>query len=207
MCGRYYVGTEEEIAEMREILEEINRKYADTEKHAKMSTGEIYPTNFAPVITEDGPAIMKWGFPMYGSTQTAINARSETAVQKFMFSAALRQRRVVIPTTGFYEWAHVGKKATDKYLFRIPGQQMLYLAGLYASFAKPDGTREDYFTILTTAANGSMCPYHDRMPVYVAVGERDAWINDSAITEDILRREQPELAAVKVEKNGQTSFI
>jgi putative SOS response-associated peptidase YedK len=207
MCGRYYVGTEEEIAEMREILEEINRKYADSEKHANMRTGEIFPTNLAPVISEDGPTIMKWGFPMHGSSQTAINARSETAAQKPMFSAALRQRRVVIPTTGFYEWSHENGKSKDKFLFRIPGRKMLYLAGLHTNFARPDGTREDYFTILTTAANDSMRPYHDRMPVYVATGECKTWISDSESVGDILSRQQPKLSAIKVPKAGQMSFF
>ena len=208
MCGRYYVEVDETIREeMQRILEEIEKKYADSEKHANMRTGEIFPTNYAPVIAVSGPEIMKWGFPMYGSSKAIINARSETAAQKSMFSAALRQRRVIIPTTGFYEWTHDGKKAKDKFLFRIPGQKMLYLAGLHTNFANPDGSREDYYSILTTAANDSMRPYHDRMPVYVAAGERDVWINDQNSVEEILHRKQPELEAVEVDMGGQLSFF
>jgi putative SOS response-associated peptidase YedK len=83
---------------------------------------------------------------------------------------------------------------------------MLYLAGMYTDFALPGGWERRY-TILTTAANESMRPYHDRMPVYVATSERDVWINDSARTEAILHRAQPQLAATKVDKGGQMSFL
>ena len=206
MCGRYHIDTEEEIAEMREILEEINRKYADSQQHAQMKTGEIFPTNLAPVVGMDGPEIMRWGFPMQGKSQTIINARSETAYERPMFRNALIARRVVIPTTGFYEWSHENGKSKDKFLFRLPGEKVLYLAGMFTDFNLPTG-REKRFTILTTDANESMRPYHDRMPVYLAVNERDAWINNPASVEDILRRQQPELYAAKVDKGGQMSFL
>jgi putative SOS response-associated peptidase YedK len=60
---------------------------------------------------------------------------------------------------------------------------------------------------LTTAANASMRPYHDRMPVCVSAGERHIWINDPSSIEDILHRRQPELYADKVEKGGQIGFF
>ena len=206
MCGRYHIETEEEIAEMREILEEINRKYADSQQHAQMKTGEIYPTNLAPVVGLDGPEIMRWGFPMQGKSQAIINARSETAYERPMFRYALLSRRVVIPTTGFYEWTHEAGKSKDKFLFRLPDEKMLYLAGMFTEFNLPTG-RERRYTILTTAANDSMRPFHDRMPVYVAAGERSAWLSDPASVEDLLNRPQPALRAEKVDKTGQTSFI
>ena len=206
MCGRYHIDTEEEIQEMREILEELNRKYADSPQHAQMKTGEIFPTNLAPVVGLDGPEIMRWGFPMQGKSQALINARSETAYERPMFRNALLSRRVVIPTTGFYEWSHKGGKSKDKFLFRIPGEKVLYLAGMFTDFNLPT-CRERRYTILTTVANDSMRPFHDRMPVYVAAGERSAWLSDSASVEDILHRPQPALYAEKVTKGGQISFF
>lgn len=207
MCGRYYIDDEEDIQEMREIIQEIAKKYADTEQHATMRTGEVFPTDRAPVVAEDGPMLMRWGFPQHDSSRATINARAETAAQKPMFGAALRNRRVVIPTTGFFEWSHEGGKAKDKFLFRLPGQKVLYLAGLYTNFLRPDGSREDCYAILTTAANDSMRPYHDRMPVLVAAGERQAWIHDPESVGDILYRPQPALTAAKVSKIGQLSFF
>ena len=45
------------------------------------------------------------------------------------------------------------------------------------------------------------------MPVYVAVGERKAWISDPDSVGDVLSRRQPELSAVMVPKAGQVSFL
>lgn len=200
MCGRYHVDSEDQLIEMREIIDEINRKHNGTEKLAEMKTGEIFPTNVAPVIGAAGADLMAWGFPMHGSSKTIINARSETAREKPMFSKPLSERRVVVPTSGFYEWTHENKKTLDKYLFSLPGEKILYLAGLYTEFNLPSG-RETRFTILTTAANDSMKPFHDRMPVYLSKAECDTWISDSAFTEEALRRVQPRLVASLVPKN------
>ena len=58
MCGRYTVFTEQEIIEMREILNEINKNFAG--QAVNMKTGEIFPTNFALIIISEGG--------VYGST-------------------------------------------------------------------------------------------------------------------------------------------
>ena len=188
------------MIEIREIIGEITRKYGEAAA-AAMSTGEIYPTNIAPVISKDGPVIMRWGFPMYGKSGVTINARCETAPEKTMFSAALRARRVIIPTSGFYEWKHdQNGKSTDKFLFRPQGKDTMYLAGLHTNFALPNGDREDRYVILTTDANESMAPYHTRMPVYVDSDEHDAWISDPQATGDILHRRQPDLLATPADK-------
>jgi putative SOS response-associated peptidase YedK len=50
MCGRYYVATEEEIAEIREIIEEVARNLGKNPVEASMKTGEIFPTDVAPVL-------------------------------------------------------------------------------------------------------------------------------------------------------------
>ena len=199
MCGRYLIESEEDIIDMREVIDEINRKYTGSEPRAAMKTGEVFPTNLVPVIAQTGTELMTWGFPMRGKSQTIINARSETVFERAMFRTAVTQRRVVVPTTGFYEWTHEGKKAKDKFLFRLPSVPMLYLAGIYTAFAGPDGTQMR-FTILTAAANDSMRPYHDRMPVTIGSGELNSWIEDGHFTEEALRRSQPQLEPTHILK-------
>lgn len=208
MCGRYHVENDEDTLELQEIIDEINRKYSGTEQLATMKTGEVFPTDLAPIIGVTGPALMKWGFPMQGKSQAIINARCETAHERPMFKDALMTRRIVIPTTGFYEWTHEGKKAKDKFLFRLPGEAMLYLAGLFMAFEMPTG-KEIRFTILTTEANEAMRPYHHRMPICVGHAERDIWISDAQATMDMLRRPQPQLMATRTNAPGpvQTSLF
>ena len=47
-----------------------------------------------------------------------------------------------------------------KYHFRLPGQDRLYLAGLWNTFQG-----EERFVVLTTAPNDTIINVHDRMPV------------------------------------------
>ena len=198
MCGRYQVMDEENHAEFKKIIDEVNRRYYGTEAQTAMATGEIFPTNIAPVLLSSGPKPMKWGFPaVHGSTRPVINARQETASTSPYFANALANRRIVIPTSGFYEWMHDAKtrKATDKFRFTLTDEPILYLAGMYSVFPLPDGKREERFTILTTAANTEMMKYHDRMPVYLKKAEIEPWMNDYLCVNDIMKRSQPTLFA------------
>lgn len=190
MCGRYTVFTEEEVIEMREIMNEINRRYIGTAELAAMKAGEVFPTDVAPVLTlgEHGrkARLMSWGFPKWQGSGVIFNARSETAAEKPMFSGALAHRRCVVPSTGFYEWKHEGGKAKDKYLLTLPGEKMLYMAGFYGSFRDKLGKPYDGFIILTAAANDSMAPLHDRMPVILTQAQQERWFQDMNAAEEIL---------------------
>lgn len=89
------------------------------------------------------PELLAWGFPRFDKKGVVINARAETAPDKPMFRKCLEQRRCVIPSTGFYEWA----ADKTKYRFRLPGEDALYMAGLTTSLpgnplCHPDHRRE-----------------------------------------------------------------
>jgi putative SOS response-associated peptidase YedK len=195
MCGRYTVFTEEEIIEMREIMAEINRRYIGTAEIAKMKAGEICPTDFAPVLTLGSSGrearLMSWGFPRPQGAGVVFNARSETAAEKPMFRSALERRRCVVPSTGFFEWKHEGgKKKKDKYLLTLPGEKMLYMAGFYGSFRDKLGRPYDGFVILTAAANDSMAPLHDRMPVVLTSGQLQWWLEDADAAREVFARQK-----------------
>jgi Uncharacterized conserved protein len=201
MCGRYLIFNEEMNEELEEIIADINRRYPNTNGLNAMATGEVFPTNIAPVMLPDGPKPMRWGFPpVHQRNRPVINARQETAAASPYFGAALAQRRIAVPTAGFYEWMHdeKTKKATDRYRFYLPNEPILYLAGLYSAFTLPNGQKEDRYAILTTAANESMAQYHNRMPVYLKKSELGTWMNDAQCVTDILNRPQPRLSASSV---------
>ena len=124
MCGRYQF-TAEQCEEIRRIAQAIQKKYGK----GAWTPGDVRPANVAPVILSDGgelaPRLMKWGYQPPGTL--VINARAETAAAKPMFRESVRSRRCLIPSTGFYEW-DANKR---KYLFTLPGQDVLYMAGLY----------------------------------------------------------------------------
>jgi len=176
--------------------------------HSIIPRGEVFPTNIAPVMARGGNNVgeglanasvlgCKWGFPHWKGAGVIINARAETAVEKKMFRKPLFERRCVVPSSGFYEWDHAsGKKKKDKYLLRIPGERALFMAGMIDSFKDADGSEYSAFVILTTAANASVAPIHDRMPVILAPEERSLWLGDDAFMEHALHRTGPPLDPV-----------
>ena len=170
MCGRYQF-TAEQCEEIRQIAEAIQRKYGA----GAWTPGEIRPSNHAPVLL-DGTLV--------------INARAETAAEKPLFRDSVRSRRCLIPSTGFYEWD--GQKR--KYLFTLPREGALYMAGLYDRRGS-----EECYCILTTAPNASMRPIHDRMPLILTGEQRQRWLADANAATEILTVAPPELTCASAE--------
>jgi putative SOS response-associated peptidase YedK len=110
------------------------------------------------------------------SAARQINARGETAPKSRAFGEAFVARRCVVPADGFFEWT--GAKANRRPIwYHAPGGGLLLFAGLYESWMDP-ATREwmRTFTILTTDANETVEPVHDRMPVILSPDRVDDWL-------------------------------
>lgn len=186
MCGRYQFSMEES-AELREIVRQIGQGQNG------WHTGEIYPTNRVPVLVtaqeQTAPALLGWGFPGFQGSKSIINARAETAAERPMFRKSLEGRRCAVPSSGFFEW----DKDKQKYLFRLPDKNTLYMAGLWNEFA---GKRR--FCIVTTAANASISDIHSRMPVVLPKAQVQDWIWDRGAAEAILHTTPPMLVGQRV---------
>ena len=189
MCGRYFTNIDI-YAGMPGILD-ISADIADI-------TGDIRPSDIAPVLSlRNGKSMlgrMKWGYPSSNGKGLLINARAETLEDKPMFRQDFKYRRCVIPAAGFYEWDKSKQKAT----FTLPGRQVCYLAGIYRICEDME-----HFTIITTAANESMSPIHDRMPLMIDEEQILEWMGDGLW--NIMNSPMPELN-VSIE-NEQLSFI
>ena len=179
MCGRYQFSAEQ-ADEILQIIQEIEKKHG---KDA-WTPGEIRPTAKAPVLVagRNGPQaeLYTWGYRMPGSL--LINARAESAAQKPTFRDSVVRQRCVIPSTGFYEW----DAEKRKYFFTLPGQDALYMAGL---FTVRDGV--PCYCILTTAANESMSPIHDRMPLVLEKDQIRPWLEETGQAGKYLRMTPP----------------
>ena len=104
-----------------------------------------------------------------------INARAETAAEKPAFRGAMRHRRCLIPTTGFYEWS--GKRgAKQPYLIRLK-DRVFALAGLWEAWLGADGSEIETTAVLTTQPNRDMAPIHDRMPVILDPRDFERWLD------------------------------
>ena len=187
MCGRYQF-TAEQCAEIRQIVDAIQRKYGA----GQWMPGEICPTAKAPVLVREGygdaPALMKWGYQLPGTL--VINARAETVQEKPLFRRSLAARRCLIPATAFYEW-DADKR---KYQFTLPEEPVFYMAGL---FDRRDG--EDCYCVLTTAANDSMKPVHNRMPLVVPKRQISAWLTDKDSALSMLAAQPPDFVCISAE--------
>ncbi len=201
MCGRYAILEEEAILEMREIINQVNQNFAG---RSPTTSGDIAPTNIAPVLREaDGKVrldVMKWGFPRWDKTGgVMINARSETVMEKKTFRESFINRRIVVPASGFYEWDHRQTGHRDKYFFTLEGQ-VIYMAGIYNRFAAPDGRSVEHFVILTCPAVDAIAAFHDRMPVILPKQAVRSWLDPRADAGHLLGGPKPLLSAVLCEK-------
>lgn len=151
--------------------------------------------NIAPtqrVITvnqENGHRVAKerkWGLiPSWSKdtklAATMINARSETVATKPAFRAAIKKRRCLIPSTGFYEWTGAAK-AKQPWLLEFENGEPMIFAGLWETWKSPEGEPVESCTILTTSANEFMSEVHDRMPVILAKDHWDFWLDPEIAT-------------------------
>ncbi len=130
---------------------------------------------------------------------TLINARSETVSEKPSFRGAIRHRRCLVPTDGFYEWT--GKPGAKRpHLIRPKAGGPMAMAGLWEHWVGADGSELETMAVLTVAANQAMSAIHDRMPVIVAPGNFDVWLDckpgTAAGTEEFLRAAPEDLLEI-----------
>lgn len=180
MCGMYQVGPslEDGIKQFmvsRHVIKDLQLTSSSFKER------DVRPTDLAPVIASNGKELVvrdvKWGIPGFQKGQVVINARCETALEKPFFRGGIEHGRIVIPAIQFYEW----NKKKEKSTFERMDGAVLFMAG----FSMGTGT-EERFTILTTSANASMLPVHDRMPLILEENEVLPWLFDGSKTEDLL---------------------
>jgi len=173
MCGRYY--TDKDDAEMQEIYRETLRNMVPEHMPLLKAGGEIFPTHVVPIRTKDRYEPMKWGFAKFEGKGQIINAKSETALCKPMFAKAMRERRCLVPVSGYYEWKkEEGKKI--KHTFFHTDNPLLFLAGCYRM---EKNSPFPVFVILTRDAPPPLMEIHDRMPVVIPTHLVHDWLNNS----------------------------
>ena len=182
MCGMYYVDSD-----LEEDIERFLRMRGEDKNleigQASFAARDVHPTDLAPVLVKtDGKLQMKnikWGLQGFQKGQVIFNARSETAMDKQVFRQGIAHGRIVIPAVRFYEW----NKRKEKNTFRRMDGRPLFMAG----FSVGNGM-DERFTILTTAANESMLPVHDRMPLVLEESEVIPWLYDQEKTAQLLEK-------------------
>ena len=182
MCGRYNL-----IAKPEEIVETFQlHRLPRYEASYNIPPGQKILT---VVQLDDGSykaVYLHWGLIPHWSKERKIsshliNARAETLAEKASFKAAYRQRRCLIPATGFYEWQkrEQGKQA---YCIQNDQHQLFAFAGLW-EYWEHDTETIYSCTIITTAANELMQSIHPRMPVILGKQNYRQWLDKQASLE------------------------
>ena len=176
MCGRFSLWSEK-----NRILSQFG---LDTTPEFRNSYN-IAPASTIPVIRYRGDkkelANCHWGLiPHWAKDKkhNPINARAETITEKPFFRDAFKKRRCLIPANGFYEW-HGSAGHKQPYYFTLDNSELFAFAGLWEYWEHPDEDIESC-TIITTAANETMSPIHDRMPVILDPDDYDSWLKGGA---------------------------
>lgn len=178
MCGRYVLK--------RKDLEGMMSRLGVKDSRGFASRYNIAPSTIVPAIRprcEGGreAAALQWGLvPWWSKDATGgarlANARADGVATKPAFRDAFRQRRCVVPASGFYEWQTIGKRKQPWY-FTLPDESPFVFAGLWERWRGADDVELETCSLITTGANAVMAPLHDRMPVILRGDGIDTWLN------------------------------
>lgn len=158
---------------------------------------DVRPTEDKPIVrlSREGErkcVLARWGLVPYWAKDVkfgnrCINARAETLATTPAFREAYARRHCLVPLNSFYEWS--GPKGQRiQWRIRLKDEPLFALAGLWEWWrdAKTQQGVASY-TIITTEANASIAPLHDRMPVIVAPADYARWLAAGNEAQDLLR--------------------
>ena len=179
MCGRFVITSPPAaLRQMFGYLEQPNFP----PRH------NVAPTQPIPVvIIENGTRhfrLMRWGLlPAWlkdvSGFSLLINARAETVTEKPAFKNAIRRRRCLVPADGYYEWQASDQRKRPFFIHRRDGAP-IGLAGLAETWIGPNGEELDTVAIVTAPAGPDLALLHHRVPVTIAPGDFDRWLDCSA---------------------------
>jgi putative SOS response-associated peptidase YedK len=176
MCGRFVITSPP--AALRQIFGYIEQPNFPPRHN-------IAPTQPIPVvIVENGVRrfrLMRWGLlPAWVQDPRKFtllfNARAETVLERPAFKNAMKRRRCLIPADGYYEWQASEKRRRPHFIHRRDGQPV-GLAGLAETWVGPNGEELDTVAIVTAPASADLTVLHHRVPVTIASGDFDRWLD------------------------------
>jgi len=204
MCGRFAITIPSDAMSQLFAAQPVNNL-------PDVPNFNICPTNFIHVITYNGIGrkleSLRWGFvPNWYQEVNAgpllINARSETVAQKPAFANASRERRCLIPCSGFYEWSKdlEGNK-TPWFVTRNDGMPLVF-GGVWQEWGDASDKIKTC-AIVTTESNSKLSKIHRRLPLVLEKSDWDFWLGEKGHGASVLMRPTANdtLGAYKVSKN------
>lgn len=173
MCGRYTLAAPDPA--------QVRARFPIGESVEVRRRFNVAPGDEVLAVTTDRDGcprgeLLRWGLVPHWSDGPAsprkmINARAETLGERPAFRDALGRFRCLIVADGFYEW----DSGRGFHIIRSRGEPFAF-AGLWALWRREEAEVRSC-TIITTAANSSVAPLHDRMPVILEPDAESAWLD------------------------------
>lgn len=201
MCGRFtFFSKQELIKKIYQFYEEMGEGESpptpeEWEEILRRATSfNIAPSQEALTLRMVKEGIrhefFKWGLVPFWTkdlkkARKPINARAETVDTSGMFKHAFKKRRCLIPSDGFYEWKKLDAKTKQPYFIHLTNDEPMWFAGLYERWSDADDHALDTFTIITTTANDTLSPLHDRMPVILNENACREWLDPDRSADEL----------------------
>jgi putative SOS response-associated peptidase YedK len=206
MCGRFLIYA---------TIDRLQRQFRFSQRPNLQPRYNVAPSQDIPMVrTAEGGgerelAFARWGLIPFWAKDAkfgfkCINARAESLATTPAFREAYRRRRCLIPADGFYEWRTITPSAPAQgdllapqpprkasparkqpVLIRRRSHEPFAFAGLWERWKGPEGEVVSA-TIITTQANRTLAPIHERMPVILPPEAYDRWLDTAAADADAL---------------------
>lgn len=176
MCGRFVINMPSDL--MAQLFDAV-----PANDLPNVPNFNVCPTTQVHVVSGgDGGrklGAMRWGFlPHWYKAPNAgpllINARAETIAEKPAFRAACRERRCILPMSGFYEWTRTRDKRLPWYITRTDGAPMA-MAAVWQNWGED---KQPTCAVVTTEATGPMAEIHHRVPVLLEQDDWGLWLGE-----------------------------
>lgn len=147
------------------------------------------PTTSIPIITgyEGRYALsnMRWWLHPHWSREepntrySTFNARIETILTSKSYGSSVRQRRGIVPASGFIEWK--AQEGAKQPFWIDAGEEPLFIAAIW------DSWQDEVFScaVVTQDANDSFSAIHHRMPLTLTLEQSLLWLSP-ALAEQVL---------------------
>jgi putative SOS response-associated peptidase YedK len=192
MCGRFL--NKLPAAEIARIFGTRNPLPNYPARFNIAPTDPVLTVRFNPETKERSLDALRWGLVPYRAKDLKIgarmiNARAETVATMPAFRDAFRERRCIIPASGFYEWKKTGT-AKQPYAIVPEGDPIFAFAGLWENWrVRAAADSAEWIrtcTIITGEPNELVAPIHNRMPVILDKSDWAKWLGEYPADKDAL---------------------
>ena len=196
MCGRLFQTTSPK--RLAELFRTANPLANAPARYNAAPSDSLLTVRFNPKTGERALDPLRWGLVPHWAKDPKMgaglsNARAETVAEKPAFRDAFARRRCLVPVDGFYEWHRPADGPKQPYAFAHAANDdgvrpPLALAALWEAWRDPAGEILRTVTLVTTAANRTMAPIHERMPVILRAEDWPVWLGEQAGSATVLMR-------------------